>query len=559
MVIRQRTLILFLILTGLLVYGNALFNGFIGDDVDQIVRNTAVHSVSSIPKLFTGGTYYGGGTSFMGGWFYRPLMTTVYTVLYAFGKTQPFYYHLVQVNLHIANAIFVFILFRQFFKKNISFFAALLFLIHPINTETVSYIANVQDVLTVFFGLASLLLLLYNKTFSFKKAFCLVILLLLSLFAKETGILFCFIALTYCFLLERKLLPTVLVSIVIDLLIYTSFRFGIANIGVSNGSIAPIAAEPFLTRVLYIPLLIFLYLKTLVFPIDLVAMQMWFIKQFSVTTLLLPLIIDSVCFLGLILIGVKSVRIKKYAKVYWFFFAWFISSLFFHVQIVPLDMTIAERWMYIPFIGLLGMGLCVYFVSIQKPSLIISFVLGTILLLFSFRTIVRTFDWRDELTLYSHDAALQPDNFYLQNNLGTVLIQETEYEKAKPHIMRSVHEFPYYGNLNNLAIIYLSEKNVKEAKRYLEASLGLSNNYLVYENYAIFTLLYDSATKSAAFSKKALTQYPDNGKLWLTYAKALYTIGEKKTALAAAKNASELIGTQEAARFYLRVKNDLSY
>jgi hypothetical protein len=69
-----------IIVIGLIVYFNTLFNGFIGDDFDQIVNNPLVHSTGNIPQFFKGSSFYAGGSLL--GIYYKPLLSTFYSLIY---------------------------------------------------------------------------------------------------------------------------------------------------------------------------------------------------------------------------------------------------------------------------------------------------------------------------------------------------------------------------------------------------------------------------------------------------------------------------------------------
>ena len=77
-----------IIIIGIVVYFNSLFNGFIGDDYGQLVNNTAVHSLSNIIQFFSNSTFSTGtsiGTANnLSGIYYRPFLSLVYSLLFTF-------------------------------------------------------------------------------------------------------------------------------------------------------------------------------------------------------------------------------------------------------------------------------------------------------------------------------------------------------------------------------------------------------------------------------------------------------------------------------------------
>lgn len=96
----------------------------------------------------------------------RPLlMFTFWLNFQQSGAQSTFGYHMVNVLLHFSNAIFVFLIVRRVLRwaqveelrtSVLAFFAAGIFLLHPLQTESVSYVASRSETLSVFFVLAAL-------------------------------------------------------------------------------------------------------------------------------------------------------------------------------------------------------------------------------------------------------------------------------------------------------------------------------------------------------------------------------------------------------------------
>jgi tetratricopeptide (TPR) repeat protein len=76
---------------------------------------------------------------------------------------NPASYHIVNVVLHIANAVLFFVLLNGWFERRFSFFAAAIFLLHPIQTEPVLYVYQRSILLACFFSLLALLAFRSNR------------------------------------------------------------------------------------------------------------------------------------------------------------------------------------------------------------------------------------------------------------------------------------------------------------------------------------------------------------------------------------------------------------
>src|ERR1700722_18571015 len=174
----------FIIIIGLIVFFNGLFNGFIGDDQPQIIGNPLIQSLSNIPIFFTGSTFYNGSQS-LTGVYYKPLLTTFFSLTYTIFGANAFGFHLFQILLYICNACLLFLVLKHFFEKETAFGLTLIFLLHPINSETAFYISNTQEVLFFFFGILALWILQRHHS---QKAMILANIFLLALMlSKETG------------------------------------------------------------------------------------------------------------------------------------------------------------------------------------------------------------------------------------------------------------------------------------------------------------------------------------------------------------------------------------
>ena len=170
-----------LLVLGLLLYARTLNDAFVElDDTLLILQNPAAQSFTwaHITTAFT--TYDPE--------LYIPLTFLSYQFDAMLGGLQPFFFHLHNLLDHIVNAwLLLLIAERLTGKRAVALFAALLFLIHPINVEAVAWASGRKDVLSTTFFLLSLLLYLrfVRKNDSLSYATSLVA-FLLGLFAKVT-------------------------------------------------------------------------------------------------------------------------------------------------------------------------------------------------------------------------------------------------------------------------------------------------------------------------------------------------------------------------------------
>ena len=201
---------------GLIVYANSLYNGFVWDDYGLILENPHVHSFG-VFNFF-------GNDFFLNQSWYRPMFGIYISFLYMLFGQQAFFYHLFQMLIHIANACMVFLLFKKSLKASTALILSLIFLVHPINVETVSFISDSLNVLFLFFGLLALLISQQEKQ-THKTLWAIGILLFLSLITRETGVLFIPIILLSQYLFRRQHVAPIFIATLSPLAVYFFIRF----------------------------------------------------------------------------------------------------------------------------------------------------------------------------------------------------------------------------------------------------------------------------------------------------------------------------------------------
>lgn len=543
---RLKTSVLLLVLVGLTVYFNSLLNGFIlGDDTDQVVENVQIRTLTNIPSFFTGSTYFRQESNQAFGLYYKPIMMIVYTIVYSLAAADPLLFHLVQVVLFLATGVLLLVIFRRFFSPALAWFLAALFLVHPANSESVLFVSALQDVLYMFFGLLAIVFLLKKQRLTGNSWMVVVgIFLLLSLFSKETGVIFLVLSSLFVAFFHKENTTRVILLSGILLLVYAVFRFGIANIGFGEQAIARISQASFSERLLNIPLLLTNYILLFIFPAHLEIHQNWLVTQATRETLWIPLVILAAIVSGLFFLW-RYLRINKPSLLspFYIFLIWTVTGFLPHMQLIPLDVTLAERWMIAPIVGLLGIvGIAVTaFHKILRPAHVWLGVCCVILLVLSARTFVRSMDWRSSETLFTHDLRTAQDNYYLENLYASLLLQEGKVSEAEPYVRSSVEAYPFLSNLSNMAIILLKQGKYDEAQEYFERSLSKQYIYPAVQNYVNFLVFIKKDNpKAKEIIQKYLPQYSGAGPLWMTLALAEHGLGNTEEATKASGKAYAL-------------------
>ena len=319
---------------------------------------------------------------------------------------------------------------------------------------------------------------------------------------------------------------------------YLFWRVLVAKVSlIGHSSIIPIASASFKERFLTVPFEFFSYLRLIFFPKDLFIAQHQVIKTVQDIRFWGTLPGVFLFFWGLFFLS----RVIRRGEGGFFFF-WFLISLGLVLNVFPLDMTLAERWLYFPLIGFLGLAGVFLEKFSPKKNLILVFVV----VLFSVRTFLRTFDWRNGLSLFDHDIKLNSQAFDLQNNFGTELFRAGKIEEAKPHFEKSIELAPsWWTSYNNLGVVYQRKGDFGKAKELYQKAIDNGDYYLAYENLAGLKLQTEKPDKTIEFVSEALKKLPLNNNLRTILVIAYTRQGDYKKALLEAKRLLQLFPTKE--------------
>ena len=141
-----------LVVVSCLVYLNSLNNGFYFDDFQYIVENQYIRSLQNIPRFFIDIDTL----SSVGSWHYRPLVLVSHAVNYSIGRLNPAGYHILSLAFHIGTAYLLFLILKTMLGGGfIPLASALIFAVHPFNSQVVNYITARSSVMSGFFYLLS--------------------------------------------------------------------------------------------------------------------------------------------------------------------------------------------------------------------------------------------------------------------------------------------------------------------------------------------------------------------------------------------------------------------
>lgn len=548
--LKYKFFLLSFFLLGFVIYFPILFNGFVWDDIFYIVNNTQIHQFNS-SVLFD--------NFFNSHFMYRQLSPVYFSLLYTFFGDNSLPYHLLQLLLHITCTMLLFFLFIKYFTPIISFILCLFFLIHPINAETVVWISSTQTIQYTIFGLLALLII-HKKNTTSKHLLLVSLLLFFSLITYEIGVFYSFLVCLYVWIQKRKQFLTMilLLSITAGLYIFLRYIGNSLDLHPNNHIILEMTNTQ---RLFTMPSVVLYYFKTLIFPIDLMIWQSWYTASFTFQQVLFPAFLLQLIIVLFIWYGF---HIKKDKNTFTFFSFWFLIGFLPLLHIYPLDMTVADRWFYFPFIGLLGIGGYIIdenkrFLTQHKRILII--LLTIILVLLSARTFVRTFDWKDNLTLFSRDIIKQPDNNSLNYNLAGQYILLKQYKEALPYLKHiEDDQLHFQTTIVELGEIYEYLGDYPQAISYYEKALEDNlipptvDRFAVMKGYIILLMKTKQYSKVIAILQDEMIAHSSNPSLLLYYrAEAYFQLKKYPEAYADAESLYKKYNDTQIADLYMKI------
>jgi Tfp pilus assembly protein PilF len=530
---------------GVACYFDGLRNQFLGDDSSQIVTNVPVHSITNIRLFFEGSTFYvGKGLAPLSGVYYRPLMTTVFSIIYTIFGAHPFYYHLFQLLLCIGSALILFLVFKNFLKPVLALFLAIIFLVHPLNSQVVFAIPSMEDALFYFFGILGIWLLIRLNTV--KSLWLVAICLLLSLLSKETALVFVAIALLYLFWFNKERFSAFVRIMILPLIVYALLKINAVGLLGANPKDAPINVLSLPKRLFTAPSILLVYITKFIFPWKLASWYYWTYPSFSVVHFLVPLLIDLTVVGLFVYLGfvIHKKATETVYFIYLFFAIWTVLGLVMTLQIIPLDMTVCETWFYFSMAGLLGMiGIIIttFFKSIHINRQLLVSLLILLIVVLGVRTAIRGTNYSSEHTIVVHNIATNGQDFETENELAIYYYDKGDYRDSEAFAIKSVDYFPYATNYNSLGLAYMSLGKYSQAYTAFNEGLKLLPGYCtIYNNLAILTGYYGSPTIDDQILISATSQCPQYPTPWAYLAVLDYEYGNPQGAKVAITHAYRL-------------------
>lgn len=471
----KKTHYLFVVLPcilGCFLYLNTLTHGFAYDDT-FFNTEPAYRSLTGIPLALK--SSYNSQNPLSG--LYRPLPTISFILTYVFFGNSAFSFHAGNILLYgiICSLIYVLLYKTLLFNKQISFLVSILFTVLPIHTEVVANIKSRDELCSILFLI--LMWMTYEKAQQ-KHLIWLVVssfFFFFALLSKETTIVFPFIMIAWTLLRKsfqwKSVISTVSFFGLVSVLYYvirSMFRIAplTAQYEVSYDFNPMLFLSP-VERLFSSLTILSIYIEKTIIPFSLSASY-----HFShFTPISNPFVQWSWvvgCITILLIITVTLWRFSKKDIVV-------LGSILFVVTYLPISQllrpggdAVAERWMFIPSLGLLMMIIGLVYNAISQKKILYIFIF-IVLLLYSFITIKRNPVWTNNKTLFTSMTQDAPYSMRGHVLLGNHYLSiEHDFENAKRQADLASAIYPQSSSLNNLqAKLSLIQGDILAAHNYL--------------------------------------------------------------------------------------------
>ncbi len=485
----------YFVLAGLVIaaYGNTLEHAFQYDDINQILKKPWVRATEKIPEFIANPSI-------------RPVVILSFNLNYAISGFEVWSYHVFNILIHLG---VVFLLYRLILLtgkgtviegdppafRRMALVASALFALHPLNTQTVTYISSRSSSLSTLFYLLTMELffrgwLKLRASGGRLSGACLLyfsgalLALLIGGFSKLIIITIPAMMFLYHFYffsgkrffpwLKQQALPMVMVGI--PLFGTIAYRMMTPEGVLPTGKTFLTASQYLLTESFVIP---FEYFKKMLFPVNL-SIDVHF-----------PVYSDWThwrSYTGFALLGLfvlLIVRVSRTRPWMGFGLAWMGITILPTSSFVPLHDVVVEHRTYLPLIGfcLAASALAeewIRFARGLKPGGEVWVLrgVGLVLVLMAVLLVDRNQVWKDEVSLWADAKAKAPWFIRPYNNLGEAYDKAGDYDNAIRIFKEALKLDPnYIYALNNLGNVYGKLQQYRLALKYFERVVELDPNY----------------------------------------------------------------------------------
>ena len=519
---RETLLLSLLAIVVILIYADTLTTPFIFDDLINIENNPHIR----VPALSFENLAWAGFNSPEGR---RPVANISFALNYYFNGLNLVGYHVVNILVHLACGIFLYFLaqatlqtpaLRWRYEKFgwIPFFTAFIWLVHPLQTQSVAYIVQRMNSMAAMFYVLSML---FYVKFRLSKASrakwpllagC-VIAAFLAFGTKEiTATLPLFIILYEWYFFQELsaqwakrnfiLLGGVFLLFILIALVYLDYN-PIAKIlrGYSTRDFTP------LQRVLTESRVVIFYISLMLWPnpsrlnLDHDFSLSYSLLNPATTLMAITVIIGLIAF---------AILIARKEPLLSFGILWFFGNLVIESSIIGLELVFEHR-NYLPSMFAI-LAIVAMLFRYSKHALPAAIALSLVGALFCVWTLERNKVWADEITLYRDSAAKSPGKARPHNNLGAALSRKGFFPEAIEQYRAALRIKPDYSDAHyNLGYALARTGKLDEGIIHFREALRIEPNQVKYlNNLGVALSIKGNYSEAGDYFKKALKINPSD-------------------------------------------------
>ena len=472
--------------------------------------------------------------------------------------------HYLNASLHALNAALLFwVLYSATGFLWRSFMVGALFALHPMNVESVAWIAERKNILSLFFFLAALgAYTWYARNPGIQRYAALAVLFALGLMSKPQVITLPFVLLLWDYwplhrfgiahktnlgspdnptsdhrIVQADFKHLFLEKLPLFLLCVPS---AILTMKAQTAAVTPFSRYPMSVRLADAVVAYAKYLGKALWPTNLCVMYLY--RAGSLTR---AEILFSVLLLLSVTFAVAASR-RRYLLVGWL---WFLGTLVPMIGIIQVGVqSMADRYAYLPFLGLFiaaSWGLAEFAGNHRVPGKWLAVGCATLLAALAFVSHRQIGYWSSDLALWSHTAVVTTDNYVAEDGIGNALLEQGDLEAAMPHYRRAAAIRPN-DTLSNLNLAFYKSQHgdlwgaLAQYKTVTEIALDERSRANAFANMGtIQHRLRDFAAARDDF-QAAVKLRPRNVRAWVGLGAAAQRLNDCDTAIDAFSHAVEL-------------------
>ncbi len=481
--------------SGLLAYSNSFSGVFLLDDIHEIVNNP------SIRQIWPPWTALFGGSE-AGGWM-RPIVNGSLALNFAVSGIETWSYHAINLLIHLSAALVLFGILRRALKEDLtSFFISAVWMLHPVQTESVTYIIQRGESLVGLFYLLTLYFFIRQK-----RAWS-VVACVLGMMTKAVMITAPIAVLLYdAAFLSGSIRVAFRKNIRYYLTLFSTWGIVVLLVSQAPPTATQSAglASKDLTPVIYATIqlpVIFQYLKLAFWPASLCFDYWWIDWDRTPSDYLASLAV--LCLLAFTIYGWA----KGHRKLA-FLGAWFFLTLAPTSSFIPLADIIVEHRMYLALAAVVS----VFFLLVRRaPSRVMTMAGVLTMLIFSFLTFQRNTFYHGEEKMWRDVIEKRPGNARAHCNLGLYLASKGREEEAVPFLEKTTDLDPEMVEAyDRLGIWYGQRGEVAKSERYFREALRWKpDDDVAHNNLGIVLHMRGKPDEAKRHFEEALRLNPKN-------------------------------------------------